>query len=303
MELFLSEVCHSALERGAGPRPHLRRGDRGGGRPPPRRARADRGLPSPLGGDAGGPDRGDGRGPRGAQGRRPRASCAHQLVRGEIPDRARALRLPDLVREHPGVGRARPDQARSEDLRAAARAHRAPGRRTASTSTTTRRTSRPRRRWASMRCASTARSSCAGISRNEERCPGRRDLRRSLRWLALGLTGLLVLVALGLGGGYLWLRQSLPQIDGEIAVAGLDGAGQRRARRVGDPAHRGREPARCDLRPRLRPRPGPLLADGVPAPARRRAARRDPRARGAVDRPLHAHARASTASPRRASRT
>ncbi len=47
-------------------------------------------------------------------------------------------------------------------------------------------------------------------------------MRRALRWLALGLAGLLALAALGLGGGYLWLRQSLPQIDGEIAVAGLE---------------------------------------------------------------------------------
>ena len=46
-------------------------------------------------------------------------------------------------------------------------------------------------------------------------------MRRLARWLGWGLLGLLGLGALGLGGGYLWLRQSLPQIDGEIRVAGL----------------------------------------------------------------------------------
>jgi hypothetical protein len=33
-------------------------------------------------------------------------------------------------------------------------------------------------------------------------------LRRALRWLAWGLLGLVVLSALGLGGGWLWLRRS-----------------------------------------------------------------------------------------------
>jgi penicillin amidase len=46
-------------------------------------------------------------------------------------------------------------------------------------------------------------------------------LRRLARWLGWGLLGLVVLSAAGLGGGYLWLRSSLPQIDGEIAVDGL----------------------------------------------------------------------------------
>ena len=31
----------------------------------------------------------------------------------------------------------------------------------------------------------------------------------------------MLLAAIGLGGGYLWLRQSLPQIDGELRVPGL----------------------------------------------------------------------------------
>ncbi len=46
-------------------------------------------------------------------------------------------------------------------------------------------------------------------------------MRRLARWLAFGLLGVLVLAAVGAGGGWLWLRQSLPQIDGEIRVAGL----------------------------------------------------------------------------------
>jgi penicillin amidase len=46
-------------------------------------------------------------------------------------------------------------------------------------------------------------------------------VRRALRWLGVGLLGLLLLVAAAAGGGYLWLRQSLPQIDGELRVPGL----------------------------------------------------------------------------------
>jgi penicillin G amidase len=46
-------------------------------------------------------------------------------------------------------------------------------------------------------------------------------VRRLLRWLGWTFAGLLLLVAAGLGGGYLWLRGSLPQVDGEIAMAGL----------------------------------------------------------------------------------
>jgi penicillin amidase len=41
------------------------------------------------------------------------------------------------------------------------------------------------------------------------------------RWLGWTLTVLLGLIPLGLGGGYVWLRQSLPRIDGEIVVQGL----------------------------------------------------------------------------------
>ena len=46
-------------------------------------------------------------------------------------------------------------------------------------------------------------------------------MRRPLRWLGLTLIGVVLLGALGLGGGYLWLRGSLPQVDGEIVVTGL----------------------------------------------------------------------------------
>ena len=45
---------------------------------------------------------------------------------------------------------------------------------------------------------------------------------RLLRWCAWFLGGFVLLVAIGLGGGYLWLRQALPQLDGEIRVAGLE---------------------------------------------------------------------------------
>ncbi len=46
-------------------------------------------------------------------------------------------------------------------------------------------------------------------------------MRRLLRWLAWSLGGLLLLSLVAAGGGYLWLRQSLPQIEGTIEVAGL----------------------------------------------------------------------------------
>jgi penicillin amidase len=47
-------------------------------------------------------------------------------------------------------------------------------------------------------------------------------MRQALRWLCAGLIGLALLVSVGLAGGYLWLRQSLPTIDGTLQVAGLD---------------------------------------------------------------------------------
>ena len=46
---------------------------------------------------------------------------------------------------------------------------------------------------------------------------------RSLRWCAYGLAALVLLVVLGGSAEFLWLRTSLPQVDGEIAVAGLGG--------------------------------------------------------------------------------
>jgi penicillin G amidase len=46
-------------------------------------------------------------------------------------------------------------------------------------------------------------------------------VRRLLRWLGWTFAGLVVLSAAALGGGYIWLRGSLPQVDGEVEVAGL----------------------------------------------------------------------------------
>ena len=46
-------------------------------------------------------------------------------------------------------------------------------------------------------------------------------MRTVLKWLGRGLLGLLVLVVAAAAGGYLWLRGSLPQIDGERAAYGL----------------------------------------------------------------------------------
>ena len=42
-----------------------------------------------------------------------------------------------------------------------------------------------------------------------------------MKWLWRSLAALPVLLAIGLAGGYLWLRSSLPQIDGEIVLRGL----------------------------------------------------------------------------------
>lgn len=47
-------------------------------------------------------------------------------------------------------------------------------------------------------------------------------MRRALRWLGGGLLGLVLLVSISLAGGYLWLRQSLPVVDGRVEVAGLE---------------------------------------------------------------------------------
>ena len=44
-----------------------------------------------------------------------------------------------------------------------------------------------------------------------------------MRWLVRGIAALVVLILVAGGGGYLWLRGSLPQIDGRIQVSGLSG--------------------------------------------------------------------------------
>jgi penicillin amidase len=46
-------------------------------------------------------------------------------------------------------------------------------------------------------------------------------MARALRWLCGGLIGLVLLASIGLAGGYIWLRQSLPVVDGTIEVPGL----------------------------------------------------------------------------------
>ena len=45
--------------------------------------------------------------------------------------------------------------------------------------------------------------------------------RRLTKWFLRGLAGLIALVAVGLAGGWVWLRGSLPQTSGEIAIEGL----------------------------------------------------------------------------------
>lgn len=47
-----------------------------------------------------------------------------------------------------------------------------------------------------------------------------RLLKRLLLWLVLGLV---IVLVFGAGGGYLWLRQSLPKTSGEIRVSGISG--------------------------------------------------------------------------------
>jgi penicillin G amidase len=49
-------------------------------------------------------------------------------------------------------------------------------------------------------------------------------MRRVLKWIGFGVLGLSVLAVASAGGGYLWLRTSLPQVDGTISVAGLSAA-------------------------------------------------------------------------------
>ena len=44
-----------------------------------------------------------------------------------------------------------------------------------------------------------------------------------MTWLLRGLIGLIAIIVIVLGGGYVWLRGSLPELSGKIAVAGLNG--------------------------------------------------------------------------------
>ena len=46
-------------------------------------------------------------------------------------------------------------------------------------------------------------------------------MRTALKWALRAAVALVVLAAAGAAGGYLWLRGSLPEIDGERAVSGL----------------------------------------------------------------------------------
>jgi penicillin amidase len=46
-------------------------------------------------------------------------------------------------------------------------------------------------------------------------------MRRAFKWIGRGLLALLLLVIAAGIGGYLWLRTSLPQVDGSVTVAGV----------------------------------------------------------------------------------
>ncbi len=48
------------------------------------------------------------------------------------------------------------------------------------------------------------------------------ERRRTWRWVRRGAGFLCLILLLGLGGGYLWLRTSLPRLDGVLTVAGLE---------------------------------------------------------------------------------
>ncbi|MGI9449733.1 MAG: penicillin acylase family protein, partial [Geminicoccaceae bacterium] len=47
-------------------------------------------------------------------------------------------------------------------------------------------------------------------------------MKRILRWIGWGSLGLLGLVLLAAAGGYWWLSRSLPDLDGEVVVKGLE---------------------------------------------------------------------------------
>src|SRR5919106_4393543 len=95
--------------------------------------------------------------------------------------------------------------------------------RPASTSTTRQGTWRRRRRSASMRSISPRHPPWAPRWRSAacSRLWSGSRVRRALRWLLGGALTLALLVSIGLASGYLWLRQSLPTIDGALEVAGL----------------------------------------------------------------------------------
>src|SRR3954452_24226112 len=46
-------------------------------------------------------------------------------------------------------------------------------------------------------------------------------MRRLLKWIGFGVLTLIVLALIGVAGGYLWLRSSLPQQDGALQVTGV----------------------------------------------------------------------------------
>jgi len=48
-------------------------------------------------------------------------------------------------------------------------------------------------------------------------------MKRVFKWAGIGLTAVLVIVVVAAIGGFFWLRSSLPQVDGAISVAGLNG--------------------------------------------------------------------------------
>jgi len=48
-------------------------------------------------------------------------------------------------------------------------------------------------------------------------------MARIFRWVGRGFLAVIVLLLLATAGVVLWLRTSLPQLDGELIVAGLDG--------------------------------------------------------------------------------
>ena len=102
-----------------------------------------------------------------------------------------------------------------------------------------------------------------------------------LKRTGLGLLALVLL--LGGGGGYYFKSylpntvapQSFPQIDGEIQLAGLNAPVDVYRDQMGIPHIYATTQHDLFLSPRLRPRAGPLLADGFLAPSRLWAAVRD----------------------------